>query len=134
MVSPETWQLVNSFECLLPKLKTFCTYNTCHIIHVICLFSIEQLIKLWKKTFWTIHQLSCFVGHPVSYKTLKSIFPKELSFCHKLYFSNLYIFATQCRRPFILQTKNSVRSNNLSLKYQGFTSSDCKDIGIFQNC
>ena len=25
---------------------------------------------------------------------------------------------------------NSVRANNLSLKYQRFTSSDCKDIGI----
>ena len=24
---------------------------------------------------------------------------KELSFCHKLWFSNLYIFVTQCRRP-----------------------------------
>ena len=53
---------------------------------------------------------------------------KELSFCHKLYFSNLYIFATQCRRPVIFQTMNSVRPNNLSLKYQRFTSSDFKDI------
>ena len=37
-----------------------------------------------------------------------------------------------CRRPLIFQTKNSVRPNNLSLKYQRFTSSDCKDIGIRQ--
>ena len=28
-------------------------------------FSIKQLIKLWKKTFLTIDQLSFFVGHPV---------------------------------------------------------------------
>ena len=28
-----------------------------------------------------------------------SIFTKELSLCHKLWFSNLYIFKTQCRRP-----------------------------------
>ena len=55
---------------------------------------------------------------------------KELSFCHTLYFSN--IFTTQCRRPLIFQTMNSVRPNNLSLKYQRFTSSDCKDIGIRQ--
>ena len=26
---------------------------------------IRQLNSLWKKTFKTIHQLSCFVGHPV---------------------------------------------------------------------
>ena len=29
-------------------------------------YSIKQLIKLWKKTFQTIHQLSYFVGHPVT--------------------------------------------------------------------
>ena len=28
-------------------------------------FGIKQLNKLWKKTFETIQQLSCFVGHPV---------------------------------------------------------------------
>ena len=59
-------------------------------------------------------------------------YAKELSFCHKLYFSNLYIFAIQCRRPLIFQTMNSVIPNNPSLKYQGFASSDCKDIGIKQ--
>ena len=32
----------------------------------------------------------------------------------------------------IFQTMNSVRPNNLSLKYQRFTSSDCKDLGIRQ--
>jgi len=36
---------------------------------------------------------------------------------------NLFIFATRCRRPWIFQTMNSVRSNNLSLKYQKFTPS-----------
>ena len=30
------------------------------------------------------------------------------------------------------QTMNSVRSNNLSLKYQRFTPSGCKDIGIIK--
>ena len=43
--------------------------------------------------------LSCIVLYcPVfpGYK-LKSL--KELSFCHNLWFSNLYIFVTQCRRP-----------------------------------
>ena len=34
-------------------------------------------------------------------------------------------------RPLIFQTMNSVRPNNLSLKYR-FTSSDCKDKGIRQ--
>ena len=29
---------------------------------------------------------------------------------------------------FVIQTINSVRSNNLSLKYQRFTPSDCKDV------
>jgi len=37
---------------------------------------------------------------------------------------------TQCRRPQTFQTMNSVRLNNLSLKYQRFTTSDSEDIGI----
>ena len=53
---------------------------------------------------------------------------KELS--HKLWFSITYIFATQLRRLLILQTVNSIRSNSLSLKYQGFPVSGCQDIRI----
>ena len=55
---------------------------------------------------------------------------KELSLCHKLKFFNPNIFAAQRRRPQIFQTLNSVRSNNVSLKYQRPTPSGCKDIGI----
>ena len=55
---------------------------------------------------------------------------KELSFCHNFWFSNPFIFATQCCRTFIFQTKYSVSLNNSSLKYQRFTPSFCKDIGI----
>ena len=63
-------------------------------------------------------------------KDVQKIRAKELSLCHKLRFDNTYIFATQCRRLKIFKTMNSVSSNNLSLKYQGFTPSDSKDIGI----
>ena len=51
---------------------------------------------------------------------------KKLIFCHKLKLSNPYIFATQYRRFFIFQTKNSVRLYNLSLKYLRFKPSGCK--------
>ena len=47
---------------------------------------------------------------------------KELSFCHKLRFSNSYF-----PRPLIFQTFNSGRS--ISLKFE-ITSSGCKDIGV----
>ena len=47
-----------------------------------------------------------FHGHQ---KELRS---KELSFCHKLLFSNHYIFGTRYCRPLIFQTMNYVRSNN----------------------
>ena len=53
-----------------------------------------------------------------------------MSFCHKLWFSNPYIFATQCRRPLIFQTMNHVRPNNISLKHQRFTPLGCKDVEI----
>ena len=60
----------------------------------------------------------------------RSVVRKELSLCHKLRFSNPVICTTQSRRPLIFQTMNSVRSNNLSLKYQRFTPSSCRDIVI----
>ena len=44
--------------------------------------------------------------------------------------SNPYIFATQCCITLIFQTMSSVRSNNLSLKYQRLTLSGCSDIRI----
>ena len=50
---------------------------------------------------------------------------KELSFCHKLKYS--YILATQSRRTLDI---NPVRSNNLSLKYQRFIPTGCRDIEI----
>ena len=59
---------------------------------------------------------------------------KELSFCHKLKFSNLYIFATKCRRPLIFQTVISVRSYNISLKYQRFTPFCCIEMRGLENC
>ena len=62
-------------------------------------------------------------------KVVKQIH-KSLSLCHKLKFSNPYIFETQCRRPSIFQTMNSGRSNDLSLKHQRFAPSSCKDIRI----
>ena len=52
---------------------------------------------------------------------------KELSLCHKLWFFNLYILATQCRKPLI-----SVILNNLSSKYQRFTPSGCNNIEMTQ--
>ena len=55
---------------------------------------------------------------------------KELSLCHKLWLSTLFIFATQWLRPYLFQTMNSDRWKNLSLKYQRFTPSGEKNMGI----
>ncbi len=60
----------------------------------------------------------------------RKIRQKELNFCHKLRFSNSNNLATRFPRPFIFQTINSGRSNSLSLKYQRFTPSGCKDRGV----
>ena len=57
---------------------------------------------------------------------------KEMSFFNKFLFFNAYILATQCRKPLIFQTINSVRSNCLSLKYQRFAPSGRQDIEIIQ--
>ena len=68
-----------------------------------------------------------------SNKILQKFSEKELSLFHKLYFSKSYIFGFQCRRPQIFQTMNSVRSNNVSLKYHRFTTLCSKDIGIINS-
>ena len=44
----------------------------------------------------------------------------------------LMLYATQFHRPYIFQTKNSVRTDNLSLKYQMFTSSGFKELRIWK--
>ena len=54
-----------------------------------------------------------------------------MSLCHKLWFSNHYIFGTKCCRTYIFQTMNSVESNILSLKYQRFLTSGFQDIGVW---
>ena len=53
-----------------------------------------------------------------------------MSFCHKFWFSNPYIFVTRCSRSSIFQTMASVWSKSCSLKYHRFTPSNCKARGI----
>ena len=55
---------------------------------------------------------------------------KGIEFLQQILIFNAYIFtiATRCCRPLIFQTINSVRSKSLSLKYQRFTPSCCKNI------
>ena len=56
--------------------------------------------------------------------------PKNLNFCHKLRFLNPYIMANQWRRLKQFQTIKYVCFNNLSLDYQRFTPTGCKDIVV----
>ena len=57
-------------------------------------------------------------------------FKKELSLCHKLWFSNPNIFGTHCRKPLIFQTYIFRSNKSHSLKFQIFTKLESKDIGI----
>ena len=82
--------------------------------------------SVWQKLSFFSVQLWFF--SPSSLEQLQII--KELSFCHKLRFSYSYNLETCFPRPLIFQTINSGRSNSLSLKYQRFTPSGCKDIGV----
>ena len=55
------------------------------------------------------------IEHKIWFKISNQI---ELSSsCRKLNFCNPYISATQCRRPLIFQTVNSVKSNSFSIIY-----------------
>ena len=50
-------------------------------------------------------------------KRLNRLGPNQLSLSCKLLIFNLFTFATEFRRPWIFQTKNSVTSNYLLLKF-----------------
>ena len=69
--------------------------------------------------------------YPEAFEWPKHFFWRSLpSLYHKLWFSNSYIFAVQCYRHLTFQTMTSVRSNNISLKYQRFTTKGSKDLEI----
>jgi len=57
-------------------------------------------------------------------------FIKELNLCHKLKFSNPYIYWTWCCRLLIFQTKIIWCNRTHSLKYLTSTTMGCRDIGI----
>ena len=54
----------------------------------------------------------------------------KINSCHKLRFSNSFIFATWCRRPLIFQKMNSVGPNSQSFKHKKFTPSGWKYKGV----
>ena len=55
---------------------------------------------------------------------------KELTLCHKLWFSNPNICGTRCRKPWIFQTYIFWSNKSHSLKFQRFKKLESKDIGI----
>ena len=131
--------------CFHKHLWSICQYNRGLCFHKL-LWSICQYNKglCFHKHLWSIWQYNrglCFHKLLLSirqynrglcfHKLLLSIcqykrslffhFKNELSHCHTLWFSNPFIIVTQCHRPEIFQTINSLRLNNLNLKYKRFT-------------
>ena len=102
-----TWALNNSEQESNPSLKYFL------VIFISLNYKNEKILNF-------------FQGSTIFLEVLQ----KNWVFDTSSDFFNSYIFATQCRRPLIYQTMNNFRSIRLSLKYQRFTPSGCKDIGI----
>ena len=90
-------------------------------------FTCTRLVWRFAPIFYFKIKWCSIYQHFLFDKTTKT---KELSLYHKLRFSSPLIFSTLYRRPYIFQTINSVRSNYLSLKYQRYTPSVCKEVGI----
>ena len=61
------------------------------LMKVRCTFYNLMKVQLFRKNENKIFVQCC------RYKYASFFTTKEMSFCHKLYFSNLFIFATQCR-------------------------------------
>ena len=109
------------------------------LISLSCEFTrcFQQISALKQQLHFTEVQncFSLFHIFILTFLFLKCVFAsvQELSLCHKLCFSKPYTFGFQSRRPQIFQTMNSVRSNNISLKYQRFATLGYKDIGIIKS-
>ena len=105
--------------------------NLKHMFFIYFNFRLElRRYTLNSSNLWAKFRISKFEEETHICKNLKYLGFKELSLCHKLWFSNPYFFSTQCLRPYIFQAKYTDKSNNLSLKYQRFTPSGFKDLGI----
>ena len=91
-------------------------------------FSVISWFFDWLRIFW--------IGSVLTYHFYKlnciymNFRKKELSLCHKLWFSNPNIFETQCRKPLIFQTYIFWSNKSHSLKNQRFTTLESTDIGI----
>jgi len=91
--------------------------------------TISKYLSFCLKELSLCHKL--WFSNPAT--SLQSDTVKELSFCHKLWFSYPYILSFQCRTPKIFQTMNYFRSNNDSLKYHRLTPSCCIYIAIWKS-
>ena len=124
--------------------------NNCKLcLFIILWVNVRQLLLImmerqcWKydfdenKPIYHLYLINYPPGTLPSLKTRSDLSPweliliwKELNLCHKLWFSNPYIFATKCRRPYAFQTMKSVRSNNLKFEISKVCTSGCNNIGI----
>lgn len=79
------------------------------VLHKWTLNVLSIFFKLWENIDWSLFLLQLVI----------------VSLSQTLSFESLYL----CCRPLIFKNINSVRSNNLSFKYQRCIPSGCKDMG-----
>ena len=89
--------------------------------------------KSIREKIWCDTTLEDYMYIKCTYTQMAILFQKELTICIKLWFSNPYIFGFQRRKSLIFQNISFVRSKNISLKYQRFTTLGSKDIGIWKS-
>ena len=88
-------------------------------------------MRLTGSTLWTRSSSSFdFTQNYEQSKFIRLHNIKILSFCHKLWFSNPYIFAIQSLRPKLFQSIIFFRSIQSSLKYLRITPSGYRNIVI----
>ena len=123
------WNVL-SMKC--PVYEMSCKWNvfsTVCRVYMKCLWwkntvfvCLESCLKILSYLSFTKWYGKDFVQSSQSPKGIESL-PQTMIF-------NLISSTTQCCRPLIFQTINSDGSNNQSLKYQRFTPSCFRDIGI----
>ena len=86
----------------------FCTARVSYIVNFKTIEFVLNFPFLWD---WSALFVNNVLEVSFFIQWFKIFSEKELSFCHKLRFSNTYIFLTQCRWPLIFEAMSPVRSN-----------------------
>lgn len=110
------WNKSKTFNFIFLPVEFVCSKVKCWVLYFRC-YSYRIFQDQSKQIFLHLSLVKFFLV----FKNCDLSRQRNWVFFHKPLFSNLYIVIadiTQCHKPSLFQAKNSIKSNNLTLKYK----------------